>query len=136
MILIGVIFLFGVCIKGLFIKKFISKNFLFPIFSLILGVLIIFFVSKNTINIVTNSELYSNPNRPIPLSINIVEGSQVRYKYDKKYVKKGYDNGQQYFILKPLKIQNGTNFVVIQNYRNNFLVPTVKTNTIRIVTNH
>lgn len=135
MILIGLIFLFGVCIRFLFIKKFIPKKILLPISTLILGLAIIFFVSRNSINIVNNSELYSNPNRPIPLSINIVEGSRVSYKYNKNYIKKGYDNGQRYFTLKPLNIKSSTNFVVKQKYRNDFLVPTVKVSNIKIIIN-
>lgn len=100
---------------------------------LFFGLIIIFMVSLNHNYLKSNYSVYANPNNTIPLSMNIVSGAKVHYSYDKRYIYKFRHNGQDVFRLSPVSIKKFTNLKVTQQYRNNFLVPTVEINNVKII---
>lgn len=132
-ILISLISIIFILINFLIKKQFILYKISIPSIGLLLGLLIIFIVSLNANYINENSQIYTNPNNTIPLSMNIVSGSKVSYVYNKKYLYKFRHNGQDIFRLSPVAIKKTTNLKVTQKYRNNFLVPTVETDNIKII---
>lgn len=132
-IILSIVVIAIVLIKFLINKKFIFKTILKPLLILILGLVIITIVSLNHNNVEEHSNIYTSVNNPIPLSINIVSGAKINYNYNKKYLYKFRHDGQDVFRLAPLKIVHSTELKVVQRYRNNFLVPTVKTNYVNII---
>lgn len=101
--------------------------------SLLLGLAIIFVVSLNHNHIDEKSTIYTSVNNAIPLSMNVVSGAKLSYMYNKKYIYKFKHNGQDVFRLSPLNIKHSTNLIVTQEYRNEFLVPTIKRNNVKII---
>jgi hypothetical protein len=133
LILLSLVSLALVLIGFISKKEFILNKLAIPFTELVLGFIIIIIVSLNNNYISTNSQMYTNPNNAIPLSINVVSGSKISYNYDKRYVYKFRHDGQDLFRLSPVNIKSSTMLKVTQKYRNNFLVPTIKTDNIKII---
>lgn len=133
-LLLVTLFLFIIyTINKIFYRNFNNKKYFIPLFTLFLGVLLLFIV-QNSNNYINNySKLYSDTTNNIPLSINLISGSQVYYKYNSKELYKGINDGQVYFRLNPIKLNNATELKIIQRYRNSFFVPTVEQDTFQII---
>lgn len=136
LLLISLFLLIVYLVKLLFNKTSNLKRLFISMGCLMFSLFILLFVQHNSINIENNTKLYSNINHVVPLSINLVSGAQVQYNYNKKFLYKGYHDGNVYFKLNPLKISRDVNLIVKQKYYNSFLVPTISKNNIRIVNKH
>lgn len=98
--------------------------------------MLLYFVSQNNNLISHETKIKNNPNHPTPISINVISGAKIDYRYNKKYIKKGFNGNQIYFTLKPTDIKNNTTLKVTQYYKNDFLVPTIEKNNVHIVNDY
>lgn len=110
----------------LFTKKLKKYRFIISIIFLFIGMTIILFVQKNNNYLKQSSKLYSDASNAIPLSVTLVANSKINYFYDKSCLGKGIHNGKTFFKINNLKINKYTVLKIKQEYRDSFLVPTIR----------
>ncbi|MCK8607127.1 hypothetical protein [Apilactobacillus ozensis] len=137
---LGIIFILGFLftfvtflIDFIFTKEIKKLKIILSIIFLFIGSMSILIAQTNGVYIKENSKLYSDSNNAVPLSITLVANSEIKYYYDKNCLTKGIHNGKVFFKINNLKINKFTTLKVRQNYRDNFLVPTVREDVFEII---
>lgn len=127
LILTGFLFLISLATKLILSKKPVKSvlyKFLTYLGLLIIGLITTYVVSLHTINLNTVNVMSSSVKNPKAITLNLHQGAEVKYLYNKKDVEIRFENGNPSFKIKAT--ENKTiKIVTVQNYKNSFLVNTI-----------
>ncbi|WP_237027098.1 hypothetical protein [Lactobacillus sp. S2-2] len=89
-------------------------------------------ITVNPVTINQKSVVNTSNNYPRPLNLSLKDKAKINYYYDSRFIDKRKDD--MAFSIKSTELQKGetTNFKVIQKYRNEFFVPVIEKNEIKI----